>query len=338
MSELHQLLVRASNDMSAATFTIDEVMVQESARLRHRRTVLVGGLVVAALALAAGVTLAVATPPAAIKHNTHHPVASPTNAVALLGRVSLAADNNSTTPRDDQFSYANSEVAYTVTTAQSSGPVNDPAHPLKMVTAVTPVHQLQTWNSIDGQRPGLSREQVATPARGGDRVLPANSYPTLYTPTYDYLDTLPTDPDRLLAAVQATIRANPTDPKAAGRTADSRAFALLGQLLEQPMLPPKLAMALYRTAAKIPGITLASSVADIAGRHGIAVSRVAAAPGLSSNGTWADSQQIQEMWIFDSQTYQYLGQRQTNLSDGIIQHASAIMARAVVDKIGDLPN
>jgi hypothetical protein len=103
---------------------------------------------------------------------------------------------------------------------------------------------------------------------------PANTHPDLREPTYTYLTTLPTDPDALLATIRAAVGVPAGSKPGAVPDPDMEVFSIIGGLLSQAgMLPPQLGGALYRAAARIPGVTLVADAVDAAGRHGIGVRR-----------------------------------------------------------------
>lgn len=82
-------------------------------------------------------------------------------------------------------------------------------------------------------------------------------------------------------------------------------------------------------AAKIPGVVLVKDATDAAGRHGEAIAHV-------SNGERAE-------YIFDHNTHPFLGERSHLIKNtpegkaGMLTGTSAILTRAVVNKMGDLP-
>ena len=65
------------------------------------------------------------------------------------------------------------------------------------------------------------------------------------------------------------------------------------------LVPPRLAAALFKVAATIPGATVKPHVTDAAGRAGIAVARV--------GQEYPEDNEL----IFDPRTYRLLGQRST---------------------------
>ena len=72
--------------------------------------------------------------------------------------------------------------------------------------------------------------------------------------------------------------------------ADAQAWTDIGDMLREMLVPPKLAAALYRVAATIPGATVVPQAKNAVGRTGVAVSRSGAA------------------LIFDPKTYQLIGE------------------------------
>ncbi len=148
--------------------------------------------------------------------------------------------------------------------------------------------------------------------------------PSLNAPSYDYLRTLPTDPDLLLKKIY-------DETEGEGSTPDQQAFTTIGDLLREQVVPPKLAAGLYRAAARIPGVVLVDDSVDAVGRHGVAIARADEADGARTE------------WIFDRETYTYLGERtvQTRDAEGIkkgtVRGRTAVTDRAVVDAVKQRP-
>ncbi|MFF9074751.1 CU044_5270 family protein [Streptomyces sp. NPDC014735] len=258
------------------------------------------------------------------------PVAGPRAAAPgadrLLDRVALAAAGTQRPAvRADQFVYVESRVAYAAQSA-GGGPVTMP-----------PAHRRQVWSSADGGRAGLLREEGgpdtrlgadapvhgldhrgATPGPGASR----SAGPSVTEPTHRFVASLPTDPDALLELIRHETRGQ-------GRDQDQRAFTAIGELLAETWAPPAVEAALYRAAARIPGVTVVRTAADAAGREGVAVART------------AYGQQTQ--WVFDRTTCAFLGERTvlTRAGDagpaGTVVGASAVLVRAAVDRAGELP-
>jgi hypothetical protein len=156
----------------------------------------------------------------------------------------------------------------------------------------------QIWQSVDGLRPGLlqivDRPNLklpwgpVPPAISGDPVgwyaLNALSCPG-HAParsTYAFLTTLPTDPALLRAWIYRHLNG--------GQASDNQAWTDIGDMLREMLVPPKLAAALFKVAATIPGTTVIRHVPNAVGRVGVAVSRSGAA------------------LIFDPRTYQLIGE------------------------------
>lgn len=248
------------------------------------------------------------------------------DATRLLDRIALAAAHGrQPTARADQFVYIESKVAYAAQNAAGGAATQ------------APVHTRQVWLSADGSRPGLLREGggPATPlgADGPVHTLDGpgatprpgrlhQAGPSVDSPTHAYVASLPTDPDALLKLIRDEARSRGGDP-------DQRAFTAIGDLLAETWAPPRVGAALYRAAAKIPGVTVVRTAADAAGREGVAVARTA-------HGR-------QTQWIFDRTTYAFLGER-TVLTEageagpaGTVVGTSAILTRAAVDRAGEIP-
>jgi hypothetical protein len=247
-------------------------------------------------------------------------------AAHLLDRIALAAaGKKQPTVGADQFVYIESKVAYAGQSA-GGGKVTMP-----------PAHTRQVWLSADGSRPGLLREEGEPDSSlGGDAPVyeldsrgatpkPRASHKnaaSISDPTHQYVASLPTDPDALLKLIRDETRGQGQDP-------DQRAFTAIGELLAETWAPPQVSAALYKAAAKIPGVTVIHAAADATGREGVAVART------------AHGQQTQ--WVFDRTTYAFLGERTvlTEAGDagpaGTVVGTSAVLTKAAVDRAGEIP-
>ncbi|MFE4327961.1 CU044_5270 family protein [Streptomyces sp. NPDC056831] len=247
-------------------------------------------------------------------------------ATQLLERIALAAaGTKQPAVRADQFLYIESKVAYAGQSA-AGGPVT-----------MAPAHTRQVWSSADGSRPGLLREEGEPDSRLGDDApvhhldgpgatprpsTPHKKGPSISDPTHEYVASLPTDPDALLKLIRNETRGQGQDP-------DQRAFTAIGDLLAETWAPPQVGAALYKAAAKIPGVTVIHEASDATGREGVAVART------------AHGQQTQ--WVFDRTTYAFLGERTvlTEAGDagpaGTVVGTSAVLTRAAVDRAGETP-
>ncbi len=262
------------------------------------RPALVAGAAVAVLA-----TLSVTVP----SSGESAPAASK-EAVALLEDIALAAEHADVPHgiRDDRFVYLRSKVGWTV--QEGDGPAK-----------LEPVHQREVWLSVDGSREGMLHDPVVR----SDHELLEKQTPGLPDNTnYRHLQTLPTDPDEMHDWLH--------DNSAGHRSKDEATFALVGALARESLMPPAQGAALYRAAAKIPGVFVIDDTVDAAGRHGVAVARV-------------DAGQRVEL-IFDKRTKEFLGERTVAVEDlpwgfekGEVTGRTAVLERAVVDERGRRP-
>ncbi|MGC5410127.1 CU044_5270 family protein, partial [Streptomyces sp. DT225] len=153
----------------------------------------------------------------------------------------------------------------------------------------------------------------------------------LNRPTYTWLASLPTDPGALLRRLAAEISADQDarDTPAGERDPDQDAFEAIGELLRETLMPPRTAAALYKAAARIPGVSVDADAVDAAGRHGVAIGREDAGP--------------MEPLIFHKKTKAFLGEREGAVRDaghvkkGDLLGVSAVMHRTVVDGLGQQP-
>jgi len=191
-------------------------------------------------------------------------------------------------------------------------------------TPVARVSERQTWTAVDGSKGWLIQSGIGQ-AAGGETLGGNGGKADLNAPTYNLLAGLPTDPAKLLAKIYAenTTVGNGIGP-------DSAAFTTIGDLLGESYPPNALYPAIYRAAARIPGVLVVDDAVDAAGRHGVALARV-------------DESGLREELIFDSSDYTFLGTREvrTNDADGIkagtVVYSSAIVKRALVGAMKQIP-
>ncbi|MFH8472353.1 CU044_5270 family protein [Streptomyces sp. NPDC018000] len=234
----------------------------------------------------------------------------------LLDQISLAAAEVPN-PKAGQYVYIESK------TANSNEKIIGDKAGLDTGT----LHTRQVWQSLDGTKGWLidptvnpEGETLSTPDAQGNVPVA-----TLNGPSYNYLAKLTTDPDKLLKKIYK-------ETEGKGDSPDQEAFEAIGDLLGESYPPAELYSALFKTAAKIPGVVMVEDAVDAAGRHGVAVARLDETSGNRTE------------WIFDRKTHEFLGERSVHVGedDGVIKRGtvlstSAIMKRAVVDDIKQTP-
>ncbi|MFD8479776.1 CU044_5270 family protein [Kitasatospora sp. NPDC059673] len=233
--------------------------------------------------------------------------ADPKGAVQLLDRISMVAQE-STAPqaRAGQFVYIESKVAGT-----SVWSVNG-----KDSAVSEELDTRRSWKSVDGHKGWLIDR------RNKDGIsLDTTEAPALNAPSYNYLAALPTNPDDLLKKIYAETAGHGPGP-------DAEAFTTIGDLLIESYPSPQLTAALYKAAAKIPGVTKVDDAVDAAGRHGVAVARFEEKTGVRTE------------WIFDKSSLAFLGERTVQvegtsggglIKPGTVIFTNAITSRAIVD-------
>lgn len=182
---------------------------------------------------------------------------------------------------------------------------------------------MQVWSPVsDVCRTGL--ERFITPAGRVDDAKfsaggPGTKCPSmggLNDASYRLLQTLPTDPHTLLAMIYKVEQGHGPGP-------DQEAFVTIGDLLRDKIAPPKVAAALYRAVALIPGVTLIPSATDAIGRQGVAVART------------ADG--IRTELIFSKTSLRLLGERTILAGIGVSASATAIIRQAFASHLGKVP-
>ncbi|MER6077864.1 CU044_5270 family protein [Streptomyces sp. NPDC001833] len=286
---------------------------------RHpARRVLLIGVPVTAAALAgvfaftaltdsAGSDLGTATPPPVEAPVVRIEPGSTARLASTVEHIAAAASARKTPePGPGQYIYIKSEVSSLTVSHTDTD---------KSKAWVQPLHIREVWNSPDGKQGWL--DEPGYQPKGGV-TLDSNVENSLNAPSYDYLKTLPTDPDALLKRIYK-------ETSGRGNSPDQQAFATIGDLLGEELAPAKLNAALYRAAAKIPGVVVVDHAEDAAGREGIALAHVDQKSGDRTE------------WIFDPKTYAYLGSRGVQVKEaygikpGTVVESTAVLERAVVD-------
>ncbi|MEV7424862.1 MULTISPECIES: CU044_5270 family protein [unclassified Streptomyces] len=266
--------------------------------------------------------------PASSTAGTSSRATAPRGAAVLLDRIaSVAGKSDEPTVGDDQFVYVKS--LQSDNEGEFGGPVK-----------LTEPREREVWMS---QKAGpvidvglIHQDGSYFPITVGvpDGETPVGYPAGLNRPTYTWLASLPTDPDALLRRLTTEITRDQDarDTPAEDRDQAQDAFETIGELLVETLMPPKTAAALYKAAAKIPGVTVDSDAVDAAGRHGIGVARD------NTRAGWRTA------WIFDSTTLEYLGERSYLIRDtsmgkkGTLINKSAVLERAVVDALREKPS
>ncbi|KRV49155.1 hypothetical protein AQ490_21340 [Wenjunlia vitaminophila] len=238
------------------------------------------------------------------------PAASPA-AVQLLNRIALtAAEQPSTNVRDSQYTYV--KIAGFTTALDGDTGVTERTDEV-----------MEQWTSVDGSGRTLKRQA------SDDWWLDAPGAGTLSTPTYRLLASLPTDPSALLKAIYEEADLNHGAGTDSTLGADQGAFVAIGDMLRHSAAPPATSAALYRAAARIPGVTTLPDAVDAAGRHGVAVAR-------THDGE-------RQEWIFDENSLRFLGTRTVLVKDsawgkaGTTVESVALTATGIVDEPGHTP-
>lgn len=105
-----------------------------------------------------------------------------------------------------------------------------------------------------------------------------------------------TDPDELYDQIRSKAQGH-------GPSTDAEMLVLVGDLLRETVTPPDLRAALFRVAARIPGVELVGEVTDPAGRKGTAIARTSDDSGYRARVEL----------VFDPDTSELLAEREVLL-------------------------
>ena len=290
----------------------------------HRRTVLVAGAVLTAAAVAIATATAVGTHASPPAPKAGQP-AAPATAAQLLAKIAAAAARQpAPVVRDSDFTYIRSEVAYEVDSISNG----------HETSSMEKLHDRQIWLPVanvcatgllieQGERTPISPFPVVNgkvdrdPPKG--TPMPNFTCPSeghLGDTTYRLLQSIPTQPDALLAYLKAGQKWTNDDPPTE-----------IGDMIRETIMPPALAAALYRLAATLPGATLVPHATNVAGRAGIGI-------------MWTSKtarQVYKNEWIFDKTTLRFIGEKTYDPGTGRLTGESAIIQQAFTAKAGQVP-
>ncbi|MFJ9341960.1 CU044_5270 family protein [Streptomyces sp. NPDC101733] len=244
--------------------------------------------------------------------------------VATVQQIADAANTRPTPePKPGQFIYIKSTVSYL--SYSHNGDTNESK------TFVQPLHQREIWKSPDARRGwldepgyqpkggrGLGTDNPDSKPKNG-KDIPGETAPR----SYDWLKTQPADPDALLKTIRSTL--------SGPRDRDQQAFEEIKWIINEQLVPAPTAGALYRAAAKIPGVVLVQNSQDAAGRAGLALARLDEKTGERTE------------LVFDRTTFAYLGSRGVQVREfggvkpGTVVERTAVLERAVVDAEKERP-
>ncbi|MFD7427757.1 CU044_5270 family protein [Streptomyces sp. NPDC059818] len=238
-------------------------------------------------------------------------VASADGVGALMENVARhASEGPATRVGKNQFVYVRSHY---------SNMQADVGNPLKLKT-----YYRESWTSQDPakvqsrlKQPGDDFIWSAPRAGEDDRLKDQRNQ------TYAALRALPTDPDALLKKLR--------EDAAYSGSSDQWLFEYVGGLIRESILPPETGAALYRAAAKIPGVVMVEKAQDGDGRPGVALAR-----------TDEKNHERREL-VFDANSYDYLGMRSYLVQDtelgrkGTVTELQAVLDRGVVDSRDETP-
>jgi hypothetical protein len=254
------------------------------------------------------------------------PPAPPATAAQLLAKIAdAAARQPAPVVRDSDFTYIRSEVSYEVDSISNG----------HETVSMEPLHERQIWLPVanicatgllieQGERTPISPFPVTSDGKVDRHPPKGTPMPNFSCPseghlgdtTYRLLQSIPTQPDALLAYLKAGKKWTNDDP-----------LTEIGDLIRETIMPPALAAALYRLAATLPGATLVPHATNVAGRAGIGI-------------MWTSKtarQVYKNEWIFAKTTLQFIGEKTYDPATGRLTGESAIIQQAFTARPGELP-
>ena len=199
----------------------------------------------------------------------------------------------------------------------------------------------ELWESVDGRREGLSRKPKSNGEETEQSLAPQLPGKNMVN-FYRQAEELPTDPEAMRRWLYGL---EPGEKTSGSKAADVNAFAKAGNLLTTSLLPPKVAAALYRAIAEIPGLIAVEDAKDAAGRTGVAVALdTSGAFGAAIRGSQGKAR---AELIFDEKARAFMGEAVVNLAApkrecdpleaGDLVSSTAVLARGVVDTTSQRP-
>ncbi|MFI5617775.1 CU044_5270 family protein [Streptomyces sp. NPDC051567] len=244
--------------------------------------------------------------------------------VSTVQQIATAASAQQTPePKPGQYIYIKSKVSYLASSYN--------ADTNEAKTWVQPLHQREIWKSPDALKgwldePGYQSRGGITLDADGPHSKPKNGQDIpgeVVRLSYNWLKAQPAEPEALLKAIYATV--------SGPRDRDQQAFETIKAIINEQLVPTPTAAALYRAAAKIPGVVVVQNSQDAVGRTGLALARLDEKTGERT-----------EM-VFDRTNFAYLGSRSVqvkevgNVKPGTVVERTAVLERAVVDAQKERP-
>jgi hypothetical protein len=202
----------------------------------------------------------------------------------------------------------------------------------------------KSWQRVDGLevayldrgRLVISPSSLPRPAHGRVTYLAATPF-GWPNASYPYLESLPTDPGRLMAVIRANVRAEP-NPLGSDGEGNVGVFNAIQALMQNAVLPPRLLAGLYGVLARDPAVRFDRSVADIAGRTGVGFYTI-------------QEGYLKEEIVINPRTYAYMGYQDvairahTSVGTDMTSHFrkgqilgwEARLASGIVQRAGQLP-
>jgi hypothetical protein len=292
----------------------------------RRRLAAVAGVATAAITATAVAVVMIAGGAAPAKTATTlgpNGPSTPHTVAQLLAKIAdAAASQPAPVVKDSDFTYIRSMDAYSVETVKNG----------HQTSYMEPLHERQIWLPVadicvtgllieDGARTPIS----PFPVDKDGKVVRNSGLPLNFTcpseghpgdATYRLLQSIPTEPQALLAYLKAAKKWTNDDPPTE-----------IGDMIREAIVPPRLAAALYRLAATLPGATLVPHAVNATGQVGI---------GIMWTGKSAKQVDKNE-WIFDPNTLQFIGEKTFDASTGKLNGENAILQRAFTARAGMRP-
>lgn len=202
----------------------------------------------------------------------------------------------------------------------------------------------KSWQRVDGLEVAyldhgklvISPSSLPRPAHGKVTYLAATPF-GWPNASYPYLESLPTDPGRLMAVIRANVRAEP-NPLGSDGEGNVGVFNAIQALMQNAVLPPRLLAGLYGVLARDPAVRFDRSVTDIAGRTGVGFYTV-------------QEGYLREEIVINPRTYAYMGYQDvamrahTSVGTDMTSHFrkgqilgwEARLASGIVQRAGQLP-
>lgn len=241
-------------------------------------------------------------------------------AVDVLDRAALSVDVDEVTPGPGQYWEVQTSAVYSGGNQREDGQFDMLLQEQRRTTWIPRDNSQPKWwddstSVVDVLGSDLTIEEALELYPDTREVLKVvtegQPQPGWQAPTWEWLQSLPRDPEQLRDRLYA-------DSEGAGHSRDGEVVVIVADVLRSGIVPADLRVALYQVLKTVPGVEVTASEADVIGRSGVALGRLETVDG-----------QRQEI-VIDPETGDYLGDRYVD-ADGTVNGGT--VTTTIVDEV-----